>query len=414
MVNRRRARILSLGALALVVALLPAGLAAGSHDGSTTTFGDPSVILLTLGTKDEVRWPNGAQNITIRNNNCTVTVPTGILNITPTGGQLGAVKDGLGVKSSMDGTGEPCGRVEASDGEAISVALGSDLDGYLMSAIDVDLELKFNAIVDVIFMHDGATVHTFEDFSGTGGSDDGPDSGDGDNFRFSYPGEDDDPILFDTVMFNPTAGAMSLEGGADGTENGSLAPNNSSQFQVVQSFDGEITCSQSETIAEDGVSTSGVVTMHSEDPDGEGSADWTTESCDLKPFSEDVEDDALAFVPVLAGTAARYTIEVTVEDQAVTVGSGGQITSLIAVFNANGDLSFPDTTTDPLQPCVGQPVLDQSAAGYDAFWTQPATGLLPGTEAACWYHASVDPTGAGSGTEHWGIYFEDDPGFSFR
>ena len=412
MVKRRRARVLLFGALALVAALLPAGLAAGSHDGSTTTFGDPSVILLTLGTKDEVRWPNGAQNITIRNNNCSVTIPTGILNITPIGGQLGAVKDGLGVKSSMDGTGEPCGRVEASDGEAISVALGSDLDGYLMSAIDVDLELKFNAMVDVIFMHDGATVHTFEDFSGTGGSDDGPDSGDGDNFRFSYPGVDDDPILFDTVIFDPTAGAMSLEGGADGTENGSLAPNNSSQFQVVQSFDGEITCDDTEPIGEEGVSTSGVLTMHSEDP--VGSVGWTTENCDLKPFSEDVEDDALAFVPVLAGTAARYTIEVTVEEQLVTVESDGRITSLVAVFNADGDLSFPDTTTDPLQACLGQPVLDQAAAGYDTFWTQPTTGLLPGTEKACWYHASVDPTGGGSGTEHWGIYFEDDPGFSFR
>jgi hypothetical protein len=414
MVKRRRARFLSFGALALVAALVPAGLAAGSHDGSSITTGGTSVVSLTLGTTDRVTWTSETQTISGKNN-CTVTFGgSQLLVFTPGGGQLGFVKDGFGVKSTGDGTGEPCGRVEASDGETIAVSLGSALNGYLMTAIDVDLELKFNAAVDVIFKHDSATVATFTGFTGSGGSDDGPDSGDGDNFRFAYPGEGDEPVLFDTVIFAPTAGAMSLEGGADGTENGLLAANNSSQFQVVQSFDGQITCSESETIAEDGVSTSGVVTMHSEDPDGDGPALWTTENCDLKPFFEDVEDDALAFVPELTGTDARYTIEVTVEDQLVTVDTNGQITSLVAVFNANGDLSFPGATTDPLQACVGQPVLDQSAAGYDAFWTQTDTGLLPGTEAACWYHASVDPTGGGSGTEHWGIYFEDDPGFSFR
>ncbi|HEY3427072.1 MAG TPA: hypothetical protein VGK83_00240, partial [Acidimicrobiia bacterium] len=180
--------------------------------------------------------------------------------------------------------------------------------------------------------------------------------------------------------------------------------------------DGQITCSQSEPIAEDGVSTSGVVTMHSEDPDGEGPADWTTEGCDLKPFFEDVEDDALAFVPNLTGTDARYTIEVEVKDQLVTVNSStGQITSLVAVYNTTGDLTFPSEASGPLQACLGQPVLDQSAAGYDDFWRDAdGVGLLPGGEDACWYHASVDPTGGGSGTEHWGIYFEDDPGFSFR
>lgn len=412
--NKRRARVLLFGALALVAALLPASLAAGSHDGSTATSGEPSVVLLTLGATDRVAWMSETQTIAGKNN-CTVTFGgSDLLDLTPTGGQLGLVRDGFGVKSSGDGTGEPCGRVEASDGEALSVSLGSELDGYLMSAIDVDLELKFNAMVDVIFKHDDVTVATFTGFTGSGGSDDGPDSGDGDNFRFAYPGVDDDPILFDTVIFDPTAGAMSLEGGADGTDNGLLVSNNSSQFQVVPSFDGQITCDDTEPIGEDGVSTSGVVTMHSEDP--AGSVGWTTENCDLKPFFEDVEDDALAFVPELVGTAARYTIEVIVEDQPVTVDSStGQVTSLVAVYNGDGDLSFPAGATDSLLACEGQPLLDQSdSEAYNIFWTQPDTGLLPGTEIACWYHASVDPTGGGLGTEHWGIYFEDDPGFNFR
>jgi hypothetical protein len=55
---------------------------------------------------------------------------------------------------------------------------------------------------------------------------------------------------------------------------------------------------------------------------------------------------------------------------------------------------------------------DQPA--YDNFWKATNTGLLPTGESACWYRASVEPTSAGFGTEIWGIYFEDDPGFSFR
>ena len=418
--NKRRARVLLFAALALLAAVVPAGLAAGSHDGSPTS-GEPSIVYLTLGSVDRITWTSASETISGRNN-CSVTFGgSDLLDLSPTGGQLGFVRDGFGVKSTGDGTGEPCGRVEATDGEAISVSLGSNLGGYLMTAIDVDLELKFNATVDVIFKHEGVEVARVNGFTGMGGSDDGPDSGDLDNFRFFHrPMNGEESVSFDTVVFDPSAGAISLEGGADGTDRADDSldeSSNSSQFEIVQAFEGEITCNDTEEIGEDGVSTSGVVIMHSEDPDGPGSEPWITDNCDLKPFNEDVEDAALAFVPELAGTEARYTIEVTVEDQVVTVDGTGQVTSLVAVYNANGDLTFPATATDPLLACEGQPVLNQSDPGYDAFWTQADTGLLPGepgTEIACWYHASVDPTGSGVGTERWGIYFEDDPGFNFR
>jgi hypothetical protein len=285
-----------------------------------------------------------------------------------------------------------------------------------MGGFDLDIQLKFNSVIVAETYRDGVLQGDPLTFTGEGLSDNGPDSED--NRRWAYIAERGEE--FDTIVLFATAGTFSIGGGKNIAEPGVFVTSSrGSQFAIGPIFDGQIGCDgTTETIAEDGMSTSGVVTMHSEEP--AGPAGWTSVSCVLKPFFEDVEEDALAFVPELAGTEARYTIEVTVEDQVITVNDGvdgppGQITSLVAVYNANGDLSFPTEATDPLLACNAQPVLDPSDSGYNAFWTQPDTGLLPGTEEiACWYHASVDPTGSGLGTEHWGIYFEDDPGFNFR
>jgi hypothetical protein len=423
MVKRRRARVLFFGALALVAALLPAGLAAGSHDGGPIASGETSVVSLALGATDQVTWMSTTPQTITGRNNCTVTFGgSQLLVFTPSGGQLGLVKDGLGVKSTGDGTGEPCGRVEASDGETISVALGSALDGYLMTAIDVDLELKFNAAVTVRFFHDGTEIVSARvtGFTGSGGSDDGPDSGDGDNYRFyARPTAGGNPVLFDKVEFAPTAGAISLEGGADGTEpsdidgNGVPDASNFSKFEVVQSFDGEITCGDTANIENEAVpGVLGVVTMFSMqfDPEGSDPMDWYVSECLLKPYSDDVTENSVFFVPELEDTRGRYKITITAEDQVVTTDGNGQVTSLIMLYDPEGD-SEP---TDPLQPCEGQPMVDSGAEGYEEFWTQEDVGLLPAGESACYYDVSLMPTGPGVGTEVWDIYFEDDPGFSFR
>lgn len=401
--KRRRARVLLFGALALLAAVLPAGLAAGSHDGDST-FGDPSVVLLTLGSVDRVTWMSETQTITGRNN-CSVTFGgSDLLDFGASGGQVGFVKDGLGVKSSGDGTGEPCGRVEASDGEEIHVSLGSDLDGYLMTAIDVDLELKFNASVDVIFKHEGVTVATVTGFTGTGGSDDGPDSGDGDNYRFfARPTAGANAVSFDEVVFDPTAGAVGLEGGADGTENGTLAASGSSQFEVKQSF-GQITCQDSVTISDSEVEeVVGVITMEALDLDVSTPGGWDAACTELKNYSDEVTESSLLFAPVLENSLARYTMVLTIEGQLITTNADGVTTSLIMEYNdgfGSGDRT--------LQPCNGQPEFTA------AFFEQEDTGLLPDGEFACYYGVSLTPTGAGIGTEVWDIYFEDDPGFNFR
>jgi hypothetical protein len=423
MVKRRRGRVLSFGALALVAALLPAGLAAGSHDGSSPTTGDPSVVSLALGATDQVTWMSTTPQTISGRNNCTVTFGgSQLLVFTPTGGQLGLVKDGLGVKSTGDGTGEPCGRVEASDGEKISVALGSALGDYLMTAIDVDLELKFNASVTVKFYHEGTEIVAARvtGWTGSGGSDDGPDSGDGDNFRFyARPTAGGNPILFDKVEFVPTSGAISLEGGADGTDpsdidgNGVLDADNFSKFEVARSFDGQITCGDTAEIENEAVpGVLGVVTMFSMqfDPEGSDPMDWYVSECLLKPYSDDVTEDSVFFVPELENTSGRYKITITAEDQDIITDGDGQVASLFMLYDPEGD-SEP---TVPLQPCEGQPVVDSGAAGYEAFWTQEDVGLLPAGQSACYYDVSLMPTGANVGTEVWDIYFEDDPGFSFR
>ena len=302
----------------------------------------------------------------------------------------------------MDGSGDPCGRVEAEDGEAISVALGSHLDGYLMSAIDVDLELKFNATVEVVFKLEGATVSTTS-FTGSGGSDDGPDSGDGDNFRFFFrPTSGGNPVLFDEVVFDPSAGAISLEGGADGTENGMLdTSTNASQFEVVKSFDGQITCGDTVTIDDSDVpEVVGEVTMQALKL---GTGPWNAACVELKNYNHDVTPASLLFSPVLEDSQARYTLELTIESQPITTGSDGQVTSLIMEYNDG----FGGANR-PLRPCIGQPVFTAT------FFQQASTGLLPAGEFACYYGLSLTPTGNGVGTEAWSIFFEDDPDWNFR
>ncbi len=400
-------------AAALVAVVVPATLASGSHAGGVEASGVTSYVFLEMGRSDRVTYEGQTQSITTRNNDCSVVTfgTPQLLVVTPFGGALGHTKDSLGVQSTGDGSGEPCSRVDAGKGEAISVGLGSALAGLLMSAVDVDLELKSNANVDVTYLHEGVEVATHM-FDPTDASDDGPDSGDGDNYRYAHrPLDGGEPVYFDEVNFRPISGILSLEGGSDGTDNGSLVTsNNFSQFELVQGFDGEITCGDEEPIGEGGL-TSGIVTMHSEDK-GEG---WLLDpNCDLKPYNAWTTDDSLAFVPDLEGTTARYTMEVTVKDQAIVVDGEGTITSLTAVYDPAPALSFPDVSADlALQACEGTPELDPGPA-YDAFWTQADVGLLPDGETACWYRATVEPTGEDVGTEHWGIYFEDDPGLKFR
>lgn len=426
-------RLAVLAALAALVAVIvPATLAAGADDPPIT--GDPSVVLLKLGTQNEVTWTTETQEITTRRNKCTPVTfgsDSELLVVTTDGGDLGYDSAALGVASQGEGNSGKCAQVNADAGEELNISLGDSLDGYAMNAIDLDLELKFNASIHVIYKLDGAEVAS-DDFDGMG-PDDGPDSADGDNYRYNSMDQGVD-VLFDEVDFAPVDGSFSVEAGFDGTESGALAANAFSQFQVVPVYDGEITCGDSVdvgSLAELGIL--GEVTMHALDLDGGGSDyDYNSDCVDLKFYFDGATTDSLAFIPVRPDTNARYTIAVTIDDQPITVSDGsggvpaGTITSLVAVYNEDGDLTFPTATTKPLQSCQKTPpTTDPAETGYDAFWGQSdplqldGVNVFPDGESICFYDASVNPTGVdGSGnpigTEEWLIVFEDDPGLGFR
>ncbi len=401
---------------ALVTMLIPAGFAAASHDGGVAG-GPPSYLRLRLGNQDNVTWHDSTgtlatQNITTKKNNCLgIVFGSSLLVATPIGGQLGEVKDSIGVKSASDGSGEPCGRIESDDGEQLSLKLGTSpaLSGRLMTAVDVDLELKFNASVNVVFKHQGNPVYTYVGFTGGEASDDGPDSGDGDNYRFNHRPRDihGNQLFFDEVVFVPTAGSISLEGGSDGTDPGTLDPdtNNWSQFEIVQTFDGEITCNDSVALGNAGIGVLGEVTMVALKL---GSGPWDWDCSQLKNYNEDVTSSYLLFSPFREDSRARYTLELTVHDQPITTTGTGQMTSLTMRYS-DGQVGSPDM---PLLPCIGQPQFTE------AFLEAADTGLFQTGHFACYYGVTVTPEyqsgGQSYGTEVWKIFFEDDPKFQFQ
>ncbi|MGB8360946.1 MAG: hypothetical protein WCE80_06055 [Acidimicrobiia bacterium] len=424
MQGKIRLRLAVLAALAALVAVIVPATLASADDPVT---GDPTVMLLKLGAQNEVTWGTDTQAITTKRNKCTpVTFASSpqLLITTPSGGALGYTSGSLGVASSGEGNSGKCAQVNADASEGLSIKLGSELDGYAMNAVDLDLELKFNAEIHVTYKLDGATVDT-DTFNGMG-SDDGPDSADGDNYRYNSLTEGI-VALFDEIELVPSNGAFSLEAGGDGTENGDLATNAFSQFRVVPVYDGDITCGDTVdvgSLADLGIL--GAFTMHALDLGGTGT-EFDSGCTQLKFYFDGATNDSLSFIPVLADTNARYTVDAMVEDQAITVDSTGMITSLIAVYNTDGDLTFPGGGS-ALKACNFAPVLGGS--DYTAFWEQDSpvddgvlsggsgdnTGvnILPAGEIACFYSAAVSPTGPGVGTETWGIYFEDDPGLGFR
>lgn len=427
MQGKIRLRLAMMAALATVVAVLvPATLAIGA-DGDPVT-GEPSIILLKLGPTNEITWETETQAITTKRNKCkpvSLGSDPQLLVATPTNGDLGYNDAGLGVAGQGEGNSGKCAQVNADAMEGLSIALGTELSGYAMNAVDLDLELKFDASIRVSYLLDGDEVAS-DLFDGVG-ADDGPDSADGDNYRYNSVDRGID-ALFDEVDFVPENGAFTLETGADGTEDGALANNAYSQFQVVPVYDGEITCGVDNgiTIHDAAFSdSSATVVMRSLNLDMSG---WDSLCEELKPYNDAVASDSLSFLPDDPASPARYTMTLAAENQVITSdpSAPGAITSLSMQYSALGD--FTDLET--LQACNGQPSLDEASAGYASFWEQspellvgPSTYLFPdegaGRATACFYDVDVQPTGVNGlgetvGTEVWRIVFEADPSFRFK
>ena len=128
----------------------------------------------------------------------------------------GVFDDGLGVGGKgTDGNGQPCGRIDY--GQTLSLKLGTGLAGLKIDYAELDLELKYGTGVTATLLLGNVEVRT-ETITACSGSDCGPDSGDGDNYRVRVPASG--TVLFDRIDLTPTdvGGAVSLEGGDDGTE----------------------------------------------------------------------------------------------------------------------------------------------------------------------------------------------------
>jgi hypothetical protein len=175
----------------------------------------------------------------------------------PRSGKLGLVDTGLGVGVGGEGNGTPCGRV---DGLTQALVLEPALDDpdLLMDGAELDIEGKFGVTVRAEMYREGDLQATAT--LPTGGSDSGPDSADGDNFRWRLPAEDGPAVYFDRLVLrvdpSTPGGGFSLEGGGDGTLAhpgglGATLGTTDSLFHLVET-DGLLDCGDQVTAGGDG------------------------------------------------------------------------------------------------------------------------------------------------------------------
>jgi hypothetical protein len=193
------------------------------------------------------------------------------LSEAPTSGDVGystngSAKYGLGVNTG-EGTGK-CTQINAPN-EALTLRLqngpGEALEGMYVDAMELDIEAKFNATINIELFRDGVSVgDTFVESCTSSGSDCGPDSADGDNFRVRVPRTG--TILFDEMRLFATGSAGSavvLEAGADGTNAfgagdpeftglGESLGTKDSVFHLVSLGEGVLTCSTGSNLAFEG------------------------------------------------------------------------------------------------------------------------------------------------------------------
>lgn len=221
-------------AIALVALLLPA--AAGAvPGGGTGGLQSAGVLRLQLGATDRFRFEptsGSAVNQSIGvSNGCKLALGTSpaasnLVSLLPNSGNTyaGFVDNGIGVKSSGEGNGSPCGRIDAGQQLTLNLNQGSGqtLAGKMIDFAEIDLEGKFSANMQVqgwlVRPGKDPVLMKTETYSTTaGGSDSGPDSGDGDNYRVRFPKTG--TTIVNRLVFSlvGNTGAMSLEGGADGT-----------------------------------------------------------------------------------------------------------------------------------------------------------------------------------------------------
>jgi hypothetical protein len=248
---RRSRLVYVIVAATLALLFVPMGLAAGQEE---PVDPDGGLLILELGpsanqfvydpvvgaTLTQQILEDGCEAELSTSGDVLVTIDTS--DSTPKG-VLGLFDDGLGEKGKgKNGNGQPCGRFDGPD-ESMTLALAGDIADKEIVLAELDIEAKFDVIVNGELYLDGSKVADAEPLMTGTLSDSGPDSADGDNYRWII----DEGVLFDEIILSvdpaTPSGAFSLHGGADGTMPGSLGLEES-VFQLTD-VDGVIACGES-------------------------------------------------------------------------------------------------------------------------------------------------------------------------
>ena len=233
---------------------------------------------------------------------------------TPSNAYIGLTTDGIGVRSNGEGGGVPCGRVDGDKSQQLKVSLnGAGLSGALADYMELDIEAKGDVIVVADLYLRGDPVGSYELLTGTR-SDSGPDSADGDNYRFRVPTSG--TSAFDAFVLRPknNIGSFSLAGGQDGTEvePGGLGEDLGTSDSVIhlKEVTGILDCGEST-----GDVTGGDTTANFSRGENAG--------CELIPYLLRVENDDVLVQKDLTGqTGANFAMTVTWDAEPAPANGG--------------------------------------------------------------------------------------------
>jgi hypothetical protein len=265
------------------VALFTASVSPASGDEPDPQIQDVGVLRLHLaGSGGTATFtPTGAPSPTATQaisatGKCAASANGPLVVLSSTGGTqgLGLVSNGLGVRQK-----NTCGTAEGRIGgnETLTVALGTAFgDDDLVVDAELDVEGKFNASVDVSL--DGGPLVNRTLISA---SDNGPDSGVGDNDRVLLTSGQSGVEPFRAMKLVAHTGELSLEGGGDGSyaqyaAAGKVGPlggqlaSADTLLRVVHEFADDLSCGESRTgTLIGGSATSAEVTRLDNDGGGE-------------------------------------------------------------------------------------------------------------------------------------------------
>jgi uncharacterized repeat protein (TIGR01451 family) len=221
--------------LALLAVLLPMTFA------SADAYADDTVRLRMTNGAGVLTYQDadaGTSNLEQRftaSKQCAPTPVSGTASLmtwsaAPATGTVGFSTHGLGVKVPGEGNSGKCEQANVPNQVltlAINTTAGAPLAGRTFDYAELDIEAKFDAAINIALYDGGSQVDADPDSPGMGlvvsctssGSDCGPDDSARDNFRVRVPSSGVAPFteirLWATAT--NTSGAVSLEGGADGT-----------------------------------------------------------------------------------------------------------------------------------------------------------------------------------------------------